>query len=372
MKEIAVLSEHGFEISVVSWIKGDLHLPDSEKRDNINVHRFFLKPPKKGILKRYGVYRQITKNIIQKLQNLKPDAVVCHDLEILNAGVKAIRTLKVPLFYDAHENWPAMVAQNSRFEAMLSAFLEKRLLKHVTYSYTYGEDLTKRFKDMGYPAVTLYNSKNLEEIPEISEVEVEEIKKALGFEKDDFIIGFSGSVNLENGTQQLIDSLRKLPDKFKLLVVGGSGRKEDIGDVKKYVQKHGVTDRVILTGRVNPNDLLRYTAVFNVGTALFQPVSENQIARMPNKIFNYMAMSVPMIVSDFPNMRGVVDESHCGVAVDPMDIGKITQAILHFHDNPKEAMDRGKLGRKKFETSYCWDVQKKKLIDSHPIWRGEL
>ncbi|UCG68375.1 MAG: glycosyltransferase family 4 protein [Thermoplasmata archaeon] len=371
MKEIAVLKEHGFKISVVSWIKGDLALPAFEERDEIKVYRFFLAPPKRGFLGRFLVYRQITRQIIDKVQELNPDAVVCHDLEILNAGVKAIKKLKVPLFYDAHENWPAMVAQNSRFEARLSAMLEKRLLKHVTHSYTYGDDLTKKFNDMGHLAITLYNSKSMNVIPNVGETEIGEMKTKLGLEKKDFIIGFAGSVNLENGTQQVMDSLKNLPDNFKFLVVGGSGREEDLENVKKYAVKKGVLDRVIFTGRVKSQDLLRYSAAFDVGTALFMPVSENQVARVPNKLFDYMAMKVPMIVSDFPNMRKVVvEESDCGIAVQPMDIQEIMKAVLHFHEDPKMAKEKGKNGRIKFETKYSWDVQKQKLMDSHPIWRG--
>jgi glycosyltransferase involved in cell wall biosynthesis len=225
---------------------------------------------------------------------------------------------------------------------------------------------------MGYPAVSLYNSKSLDTIPIISDSQIESMKEQWSLKKNDFVIGFSGSVNLENGTQQVIDALKNLPEPFKFFIVGGSGRKEDLENVKKYVKEKGAQDRVILTGRVKSEDLLRFSAVFNVGTALFQPLNPNQIARVPNKLFDYMAMSVPMIVSDFPNMRKVVvKDTQCGVAVSPMDINAITKAILHFSKNPDEAKKMGENGRKKFEKLYSWDVQKKKLKNSHPLWRGE-
>ncbi len=243
----------------------------------------------------------------------------------------------------------------------------------MAHSYTYGDDLTEKFKRKGFAATTLYNSKSLDAIPGISKAEVEEIKTQLGFKKDDFVIGFSGSVNLENGTQQVIDSMKELPSNIKFLVVGGSGREGELEEVKRYAEQKGVKDRVIFTGRVPNETLLRYTAVFDVGTALFQPLNPNQIARMPNKLFTYMALTVPMIVSDFPNMRGVVvEESDCGKAVDPMNIDEITKAIMHYYEHPKEAKEKGKNGRAKFVQLYSWDVQKKKLIDSHPLWRGEI
>jgi glycosyltransferase involved in cell wall biosynthesis len=373
MKEIEILKEHGYDISVVSWIKDKLELPEVEEREGIKVHRFLLPPPKKSILKRFFTYRRILKEMSKKIIEIKPDFIVAHDLEILKAGVIAQKALSVPLFFNAHENWPAMVAENSKLEARYFERLEKKLLKNVTYSYTYGDDLTEKYMAMGYPAVSLYNSKSMDAIPRITASQIESMRVKWGLEKDDFVIGFSGSVNLENGTQQVIDSLKNLPESFKFLVVGGSGRKEDLENVKKYVKQRGVQDRVILTGRVKSEDLLRYSAVFDIGTALFQPLNPNQIARVPNKLFDYMAMSVPMIVSDFPNMRKlVVKHAECGVVVSPMDINAITKLILNFSKNHDEVKRMGENGRIKFEKVYSWDEQKKKLMNSHPLWRGEV
>jgi glycosyltransferase involved in cell wall biosynthesis len=372
MKEIEVLKEHGYEIFVVSWIKDSLDLPKTEEREGIKVHRFFLPPPKKSFLKRFLAYRRIIKEMSKKIIEIKPNAIVAHDLEILKAGVTAKKALNVPLFFDAHENWPEMVAENSKLEARFFTRLEKKLLKNVTYSYTYGDDLTEKYKGMGYPAVTLYNSKSLDAVPSVSDSQIESMREQWGIKKDDFVIGFSGSVNLQNGTQQVIDVLKNLPKNFKFLVVGGSGKKEDLENVRKYVDDKGAQDRVILTGRVKSGNLLRYSAVFDVGTALFQPLNPNQIARVPNKLFDYMAMSVPMIVSDFPNMRKVVvKDVQCGVWVSPMDINAITKSILHFSKNPDEAKKMGENGRAKFEKLYSWNVQKKKLMNSHPLWRDE-
>jgi glycosyltransferase involved in cell wall biosynthesis len=373
VREIEVLKEHGYDISAVCWIKNMNQLAKNEEKDGVSVHRIFMQPPKNSAPKRILAFRKILADMSNEIVNLKPDAIVCHDLEILKAGVSAKRKLGVPLFFDAHENWPDMVAQNSKLEASYFSKLEKKLLHHVVHSYTYGNDLTEKYTKMGFLATTLYNSKSVEDIPKIDESECENIRRRLGIDIDDFVVGFSGSVSLKNGAQQVIDAQHILHKNFVFLVVGGSGRKEDLEGVKKHALKNDVNDRVIFTGRVPPDDLLRYTKAMDVGTALFQPLSENEKVRIPNKIFDYMAMEVPMIVSDFPNMRKiVVDEAHCGMVVNPMNVKEITKAILHFQENPKEAQEQGKRGRKKFEDAYSWNIQKKKLTESHPIWRGEL
>lgn len=370
MREIDVLKEHGYKIHAVCWIKSKSNLPKDEEKKEVKLHRIFLIPPK-GKIGRIHAFRKIIDEISKKIIHIKPDAIVCHDLEILKAGVVAKKKLDIPLFFDAHENWPEMVAQNSKTEARYFANLEKKLLAHVNYSYTYGDDLTEKYNNMGFPATTLFNSKSISDIPQINEVEKDNIKRKLGITKEDFVVGFSGSVSLKNGAQQVIDALYVLNKNFVFLIVGGSGRKEDLEGVKKHAKKLKVHDRVIFTGRVPPIDLLRYSSVMDVGTALFQPLSENEKARIPNKIFDYMAMSVPMIVAYFPNMKKiVVDEAKCGAAVNPMNVKDIAKTIIHFQNNPEDAREMGKNGRKMFQEMYCWDIQKKKLMDSHPLWRG--
>ena len=46
MKEIEILKENGWEISVISWIKSPSELPPAEVKDEININRYFLQPPK--------------------------------------------------------------------------------------------------------------------------------------------------------------------------------------------------------------------------------------------------------------------------------------------------------------------------------------
>jgi glycosyltransferase involved in cell wall biosynthesis len=373
VKEIEVLRECGYEISVVSWIKGKYPLSETEKKDGINLYRIDLKPPERSFFKRLFTYLKISKAVRKKLTELKPDIIISHDLEMLYASVKAKKALNVPIFYDAHENWPEMVAQNSKFESRVFGIMEKRLLRHVTHSYTYGDDLKEKFNQLGFPATTLYNSKSLSATPKINEHEKEKLKLQLGFKKDDFILGFAGASSLENGLKQTLDSLEKLPNNIKFFIVGGSGRAGLLEKAQDYAKEIGVWDRVKFTGRVPSDTMLQNTATFDVGTALFQPLSANEIARIPNKIFDYMALSIPMIVSDFPNMRNiVVKKSDCGLAVNPMDIEGIAKAVLFFYDSPANIKEKGENGRKMFEETFCWDMQKKKLMDSHEVWRKKV
>ena len=81
-----------------------------------------------------------------------------------------------------------------------------------------------------------------------------------------------------------------------------------------------------------------------------------------NKLFEYMASGLPVIVSDAPGWRWLTDELGCGLAVDPLDPGSIAAAIDHLLCNPEEAEEMGRRGRRAVERRFNWEGEAGKLI----------
>ena len=75
-----------------------------------------------------------------------------------------------------------------------------------------------------------------------------------------------------------------------------------------------------------------------------------------------MATGIPVIASDFPLWRQIIDEFNCGILVDPLNPSDIAAAMDWVLANPKEAVEMGKRGQLAVEEKYNWEKESMKLL----------
>jgi glycosyltransferase involved in cell wall biosynthesis len=125
---------------------------------------------------------------------------------------------------------------------------------------------------------------------------------------------------------------------------------------------------VHLVGYLPPQEGWRRMADFDLGLAVLEPIP-NYLESYPTKVFEYMSLGIPPIVSDFPLYRRIVAKHRCGVLVDPLDAEAIARAIIRLKENPAEAAEMGARGRKAASEFYSWESEQAKLLR---FYRGLL
>jgi glycosyltransferase involved in cell wall biosynthesis len=121
----------------------------------------------------------------------------------------------------------------------------------------------------------------------------------------------------------------------------------------KYVEELGYLKRP---------DIIKTLNASMVGIVLTSDASAERYGSS-NKLFDYMASAIPVVASNFPLWREIVEGSGCGLLVNSNDPHKIAEAISYLLTHTKEAEAMGRRGREAVEKRYSWREEEKKLIN---------
>jgi len=98
-----------------------------------------------------------------------------------------------------------------------------------------------------------------------------------------------------------------------------------------------------------------------VGVVLYQP-TPNNMSCLPNKLFEYMAAAIPVLASDFPLYREVIQAAECGVVVDPTQTVDIAAELRKMVKDDDIWRERGLRSRQAFRSDFNWNKEGDRLV----------
>ena len=183
-----------------------------------------------------------------------------------------------------------------------------------------------------------------------------EIRKKYGINEDERIIFFVGALDTQHyfkGLDYLLKAFSMLKrDDVRLLIVGD-------GDLKNYyvnlARKLNIMNQTVFTGRVEHIPNYYAAADFEVLPSIDMSEAFGLV------LVEAMASGKPVIASNLPGVRTVIDNGYNGLLVEPRNTSDILLKMTYLLDHDKVAKRFGDRGRKKAEQKYSWKKIAKEL-----------
>jgi len=189
----------------------------------------------------------------------------------------------------------------------------------------------------------------------------------LGLDAATGIVLYHGGFSRDRGIEQLVDAIASVPG--AVLVFMGYGVLQ--AELDTLAADPGSGGRIRVLPAVPPTELLDWVAAADVVVMPIQPSTLNHRLTTPNKLFEAMAVGVPVVASDLPGMAGIVRETGCGLLVDPTDPAAIAAAIREILGAPAaERRARRQRVLAAAHQTYDWERQMAVLLDEYTALTG--
>ena len=174
------------------------------------------------------------------------------------------------------------------------------------------------------------------------EYEIPEKREKLTF-------GYVGTIDYHKKLKSLIDAfgLVHTENQNTDLVIVGDGPM--YLDLKQYIANKGLENAVTITGWINHEEIVNYLLKFDV--AIHHYANKYM---SPLKIFEYMAVGLPVIGPDIPSVREVFDQDKDIILV-KNSIEDLANKMSFYIQNPYERSRIAEKGKNKIRTQYGWD-----------------
>jgi glycosyltransferase involved in cell wall biosynthesis len=353
LKEMHSISQLNQEINLLGIGVKDKenisNFSDTEfKIISINIKSRNFKLPK--ILIHFLMVFEITFKMFKIGKEFKANIIHCHDTPVLPLGVILGKFSRAKIIYDAHElesnrNGLNYISQKLTFfvEIYLWRFIDKLIVVSPSIGKWYEDNMGKKDTEV------IMNSPMLEE--KITSEEKNYFRNKFSIPVDSKIFLYIGILGKGRGIELVLNTFKNNLDLSSHLIFLGYGEFKDrlLVDSKNYKNIH-------VHDAVPHKEVVSIAKSADIGLCLIENISLSDYYCLPNKLFEYAFSEIPILASDFPDIKEVINKYKLGKYTE-LSKDDIYKAIKEF-ENEKELMniDSSKL----YDLS--WQAQEEKLI----------
>jgi len=348
LKESISLADAGYDVEVIAH--NDIGLKEYEIEKNFKIRRFSYlnREESKGIISKLGAYLKYIKSAVQHCKDF--DILHCNDLDTLPIAfiIKRFKNRNIKVVYDAHEHETERHHQTT-FDKKILKIVEKFFLKYVDEVITVSEPIADDYVNLyGIKKPTLiYNT------PKKVFIKKKNIfREKFNIPKEHIIFLYQGGLQPRRGILEFLE-LVKNKKNISYVIMG-------FGELKEEILKHVKNQpNLYFHDAVSPDVLLDYTSSADIGVCIEENLCKSWDLALPNKMFEYAMVNLPIIVSGLSELKRFVLENNTGYVIedifDKSEFDKLFPEILKTYRSKDDDIKRVK-------EIYNWQNQEKKLL----------
>jgi hypothetical protein len=273
-------------------------------------------------------------------RSTRPDVVHFHDPELIPFALMLKRG-GCKVIYDVHEDVPADIYSKTWIPSLLhpvvarsAEMVERTTARRFDAVIAATPTIADRFRQYGARVSVVRNSVRLDEFVEPT-VETKRRRQAV----------YIGHASFNRGLVEMVEACAAA--QLPLVLAGSIGASE-----ANWVNKSSAN--VLCRGKLGRSEIANLLNESLIGLCLFQP-EPNHLYAMPTKIFEYMAAGLPVVTSDLPRSKEIVEAARCGFSMSLRDPKGLIDKLLMLASSPGRAIKLGLAGRAAVSTDFNWE-----------------
>lgn len=299
--------------------------PDSVARRRLDSARYLLTLDSPSW--RAAIRRLVTEHGAQ--------AIHIHDLPYARSAIRAARSLGVPVVLDLHENYPAALAIWKRrpidrlmFSPARAARLEAWAVRAADRVIVVVEEAKERIVGLGARPENVVVFGNSEPL--------ELLESDVSPPDDRVSLVYVGGVEEHRGLQTAIQAMPRVLSEHPEATLTIVGDGTTLGELETLAEGLDLGERVRFTGRLPYDQAMEEVRAATIALVphLRSPHTD---ATVPHKLFQYMSLGKPVIVSDCVPLKRIVTESSAGEVFHAGDVDSLVSAVGALADADRRA-----------------------------------
>ena len=350
----------GIQHVYIAALHNDNLKTDETLGDNITLKRFVLttRGLSKGLFAQLIKYVELLFRIILFYRKKGVGIINVHTLALLPLGYIVKLLYGAKLIYDTHELETETV--NSRgIRKKLAKLVERLLIRKADHIFVVSENIANWYqKEYEIPRPTIVlNAPN-----KITIEKNQYFRNHFQLRDDQIIALYQGGLSPGRGIEILLEAFSLRGDDRIIIVFMGYGILED--QIKNVADKYKT---VFFHQAVPPGKLLSHTVSADIGISLIENTCLSYYYCMPNKLFEYTMVGLPVLVSNMKEMREFVERYEIGWVMQEQTIESVNQTIDMIL---KTDMTQYKNNTYLAASENCWEHQEKKMLAVYNILLG--